>query len=48
MIYCVELLYPNILFSNGSGFNAIDVGDFEATLIQAADGEFVSKSFNSA
>ena len=28
--------------SNGNGFAAIDVGNFTATLIQAADGEFVS------
>jgi hypothetical protein len=28
--------------SNGSGFAAIDVGGFNATLIQAADGVFVS------
>lgn len=29
-------------YSNGSGFAGIDVGDFIATLIQSADGEFVS------
>lgn len=31
-----------ILYSNGTGFSAIDVGNFTATLIQAADGVFVS------
>ena len=31
-----------ILFSNGNGFSAIDTGNFTATLIQAADGVFVS------
>ncbi len=39
---CVLTFATNIeSASNGSGFNAIDVGDFNAALIQAADGEFV-------
>ncbi len=31
-------------YSDGSGFGVINVGNFVATLIQAADGEFVSLS----
>ncbi|KAK7473132.1 hypothetical protein VKT23_001233 [Stygiomarasmius scandens] len=33
------------IYDNGSGFAAIDVGDFNATLIQAADGEFLVQQF---
>ncbi|KAF9264125.1 subtilisin-like protease [Marasmius fiardii PR-910] len=33
------------IYDNGNGFAAIDVGDFNATLIQAADGEFLVEQF---
>ncbi|KAF9264126.1 subtilisin-like protease [Marasmius fiardii PR-910] len=33
------------IYDNGSGFTAIDVGEFNATLIQAADGEFLVEQF---
>ncbi|KAG7086750.1 hypothetical protein E1B28_002682 [Marasmius oreades] len=33
------------IYDNGSGFASIDVGDFNATLIQAADGEFLVEQF---
>ncbi|KAF9467400.1 pyrolysin [Collybia nuda] len=33
------------IYDNGSGFAGIDVGDFPATLIQAADGEFLVSQF---
>ena len=31
----------NVHFSNGNGFAGIEVGNFTAVLIQAADGTFV-------
>lgn len=34
-----------LIYDNGSGFNAISVGDFNASLIQAADGEFLVQQF---
>ncbi|KAL0572698.1 hypothetical protein V5O48_009272 [Marasmius crinis-equi] len=33
------------IYDNGSGFAAVDVGNFTATLIQAADGEFLVNQF---
>ncbi|KAK7053167.1 hypothetical protein VNI00_003786 [Paramarasmius palmivorus] len=33
------------IYDNGNGFGAIDVGNFNATLIRAADGEFLVKQF---
>lgn len=41
------IAHHQLSFSNGSGFSGIDVGDFVATLIQAADGEFVSVTIKS-
>ncbi|KAF7797605.1 hypothetical protein EIP86_008805 [Pleurotus ostreatoroseus] len=35
----------SLIYDNGSGFEDIDVGNFTATLIQAADGVFVSAAF---
>ncbi|TFK44150.1 pyrolysin [Crucibulum laeve] len=34
-----------LIYDNGSGFAGISVGDFLATLIQAADGEFLVQQF---
>ncbi|KXN90796.1 Minor extracellular protease vpr [Leucoagaricus sp. SymC.cos] len=34
-----------LIYDNGSGFAPIDVGNFLATLIQAADGEFLVQQF---
>ncbi|PFH53699.1 hypothetical protein AMATHDRAFT_187018 [Amanita thiersii Skay4041] len=34
-----------LIYDNGNGFDAIDVGDFTAALIQAADGEFLVQQF---
>ncbi|KAF5371300.1 hypothetical protein D9758_004263 [Tetrapyrgos nigripes] len=34
-----------LIYDNGSGFAAIDVGDFNATLIQADDGAFLVSEF---
>ncbi|EKM75550.1 hypothetical protein AGABI1DRAFT_79685 [Agaricus bisporus var. burnettii JB137-S8] len=34
-----------LIYDNGSGFAGIDVGDFIATLIQSADGEFLVQQF---
>ncbi|KAF9028989.1 subtilisin-like protease [Hymenopellis radicata] len=34
-----------LIYDNGNGFNAISVGDFNAALIQAADGEFLVQQF---
>nr|CUX90926.1 serine peptidase S08 [Flammulina velutipes] len=35
------------IYDNGNGFTAIDVGNYNATLIQAADGEFLVNEFAS-
>ncbi|KAH8107723.1 subtilisin-like protease [Cristinia sonorae] len=34
-----------LIYDNGSGFSAISVGNFTATLIQAADGVFLANAF---
>ncbi|KAM6501852.1 pyrolysin [Amanita muscaria] len=34
-----------LIYDNGSGFNAISVGNYTAALIQAADGEFLVQQF---
>ncbi|CDO69143.1 hypothetical protein BN946_scf185042.g45 [Trametes cinnabarina] len=37
----------SLIYDNGSGFSAIDVGNFTATLIQEADGDFLVNEFAS-
>ncbi|KAK0462601.1 subtilisin-like protease [Desarmillaria tabescens] len=41
----VALIYESVILLNGSGFGAIAVGDFNASLIQSADGEFLVEAY---
>jgi len=44
LVFFLDFFFFGV-YSNGSGFAGIDVGNFTAALIQSADGEFVSSLF---